>query len=372
MGPWHVVQMDFKGPFPTMEGTPHKYLLTYVDMFSRYSLVWPCPRADAATALECFKEAILQFGVPHTIQTDCGSHFEGSFSSHLDELGIPLRNTHAYHSEAQGITGAVHLKLQTILRKVCPPGKLHLWPDLVKVLQFHLNNRANRDLGGISPHECLFGHKIRTLDDQRYGHTLPELTAEDWHELTDTIQARTAVCATLAAMHNAGAHAASHKPTKALLPDTHCIVWFPIRESKFHSHWRGPYTIRTGPDQYGFYVVAAIRPHGKLGREEVVISHRLRPFDMSRVDMAAIFDAALDVGVFIVEDILDVRLRAPPNEKEHEFLTRYRGLNDPVWQLSSTLIKLTLFKEYAKAQGIPWSHLLSESKQQNERDALHV
>ena len=43
-----------------------------------------------------------------------------------------------------------------------------------------------------------------------------------------------------------------------------------------------------------------------------------------------------------------------------------------VWQLSSTLIKLTLFKEYAVSQGIPWSHLLAESKQQHERDALHA
>jgi len=70
---WEKCCMDIVGPL-TVTTECHKYILTFQDELSKYTLAVPIPRQDAETVAKIFvEEIILKFGIPQVILTDQGS-----------------------------------------------------------------------------------------------------------------------------------------------------------------------------------------------------------------------------------------------------------------------------------------------------------
>jgi len=70
-----VVSLDIVGPLPVTE-KGHKFLLTFVDHFTRFCEAIPIARQDTETiAREFVIRIITQFGVPKKLLTDKGANF---------------------------------------------------------------------------------------------------------------------------------------------------------------------------------------------------------------------------------------------------------------------------------------------------------
>jgi len=70
-----VVSLDIVGPLPVTE-QGNKYLLTFVDHFTRFCEAIPIERKDTETiAREFVGQIVTQFGIPRKLLTDRGANF---------------------------------------------------------------------------------------------------------------------------------------------------------------------------------------------------------------------------------------------------------------------------------------------------------
>ena len=78
---------DIVGPLPrTVSG--NRYLLTMMDLFTKYPEAIPIRIVDNITILEAMLEIFAQHGVPKVILTDQGSMFMSGLTKKLCELEI--------------------------------------------------------------------------------------------------------------------------------------------------------------------------------------------------------------------------------------------------------------------------------------------
>ena len=73
--PWQLIGIDFVGPLPeTTEG--NKYILSIIDLFSKFALAFATKRQDSQTVTDCLRRVFAEFGVPSRILSDQGRCFE--------------------------------------------------------------------------------------------------------------------------------------------------------------------------------------------------------------------------------------------------------------------------------------------------------
>ena len=97
---WQKCSLDIVGPLTqTLEN--NKYLLTFQDKLSKYTIAAPILQQDAMTVARVFvKEIVLKFGIPQVILTDQGSNFLSDLFTNVCKLlrikrGLkPARITH--------------------------------------------------------------------------------------------------------------------------------------------------------------------------------------------------------------------------------------------------------------------------------------
>jgi hypothetical protein len=114
---WVKCALDIVGPLtPTLDG--NKYLLTFQDELSKYTVAIPIQQQDAETADKAFvDEIVLKFGIPQTILTDQGSNFLSElFTNTCKLLKIKKIKTTAYHPETNDALEITHRVLVEYLR----------------------------------------------------------------------------------------------------------------------------------------------------------------------------------------------------------------------------------------------------------------
>ena len=78
--PMDQVQVDLVdlSSTPSFAGeTTYRYVITFLEVFSRYLVLAPMLDKTAAESALLFKQTILQLGMPKRLQTDQGSEFKG-------------------------------------------------------------------------------------------------------------------------------------------------------------------------------------------------------------------------------------------------------------------------------------------------------
>jgi transposase InsO family protein len=109
--------MDIVGPLTqTCEG--NKYLLTFQDELSKYTLGVPIPQQDASTVGKVFVEQIiLKFGIPQTLLTAQGSNFLSElFANTCKFLRVKRIKTSSYHPQTNGALERTHRFPRIIVR----------------------------------------------------------------------------------------------------------------------------------------------------------------------------------------------------------------------------------------------------------------
>ena len=98
-GPFQVWSLDFVGPFPPSGRQGVKYVLTLIDVYTKWPEAFPCKAATADLVLEKLTQDIFpRFGLPTTLHSDRGTHFvANTVTEAAERLGIKVTTTPAYH-----------------------------------------------------------------------------------------------------------------------------------------------------------------------------------------------------------------------------------------------------------------------------------
>jgi transposase InsO family protein len=98
-----LVQMNFAGPF-TQSTNENRYVIILTDYLSKYVLSKAVPNNSATTTAEFLVDVSLEFGPPHQLQTDRGSHFTSAvFEIVAERLGCVHTVSTPYHPQSQGV-----------------------------------------------------------------------------------------------------------------------------------------------------------------------------------------------------------------------------------------------------------------------------
>jgi hypothetical protein len=155
---WQNCSMDVVGPLtPTLQD--NKYLLTFQDGLSKFTVAVPIKQQDAMTLARAFvKEMILKFGIPQVLLTDPGSNFLSElFYNVCKLLRVKRIKTSAYRPPTNGALERTHRVLVEYLRCYILDNQTD-WDSLISYATSVFNTTPHSSTG-FNPYELLFGRK---------------------------------------------------------------------------------------------------------------------------------------------------------------------------------------------------------------------
>ena len=245
--PFEVVAMDIVGPIPKGKGGCI-YILTLIDMASKWPEAVPLRSTKAAVVAEGLIELISRVGIPLKILTDQGTQFLGSVMTKLcRNLGIEKIHTSPYRPEGNGCIERMHGTLGPMLTKAASLGLD--WVTQLPFAMFAIRAAPNRE-SGFSPFDLVYGHRVRTpLDILYQGWTEIEyidLDLEEWSEwLKDKMKVWREVYVERlkVASRKRKAGFDKHSVARELEVDNLVLCRLPGMAKKLEESWQGPFRV---------------------------------------------------------------------------------------------------------------------------------
>ena len=245
--PFRLVAMDIVGPIPRSAGG-YKYLLTLMDLYSKYPEAIPLKKVDNEAVLEALLEVISRHGIPETILTDQGSVFMSRLTKSVcNTLGIEQIRTSPYHPQSDGALERWHACLKGMLKR--SEVDLKLWDRHLKYLLFAYRDTPHT-VTGFSPFTLLFGREVKGplslihsswLDNDSVG-----VEANVWLvNLKEQMALTSAVVSEREKLAKAKMKVAfdKHAREKTFSVGEEVLVRKPALKSKMGDSWDGPYKI---------------------------------------------------------------------------------------------------------------------------------
>ena len=115
--PWQAVHMDLIGPLPESE-SGNKYILTLIDVLTRYGVAVALPNKKADTVARAITEKVFAvYGLTESLISDNGSEVANMIlEMALGYLKIKHRKVTAYRPSANGLVESFNKTLMNILR----------------------------------------------------------------------------------------------------------------------------------------------------------------------------------------------------------------------------------------------------------------
>jgi transposase InsO family protein len=160
-----LIHSDVCGPMQTNSVSGKKYLLTFIDDFSRYAVIYFL--REKSEVLEKFKE-FVQFvktkfnKTPKIIRSDRGGEYCGhQFKNFLKEEGIQQQLTAPYSPQQNGIAERKNRTLMEMARCMLIESKLQksLWAEAVNTANYIQNRLPCKPLINKTPFEIWEGEK---------------------------------------------------------------------------------------------------------------------------------------------------------------------------------------------------------------------
>ena len=158
--PYSVVCVDLVGPLsPPSEG--HRYILTVIDMCTRYPDAIPLKDISSATVAEALVGIFSRVGIPHRVHSDCGSQFKSEMMNEVYRLlSVKPSTTTPYHAMGNGVIENFNKTIKNMLKKVTSERPKD-WHRYLTPLMFAVRDTP-QDSTGFTPFELLYGRSVRT------------------------------------------------------------------------------------------------------------------------------------------------------------------------------------------------------------------
>ena len=158
--PWHTVNVDFCGPFPSGE-----YLLVVIDAYSRFPEVEIVHSTAGKGTISKLDRIFATHGIPKILKSDNGPPFFGEeFKAYMQENGIKHQKITPLWPQANAEAENFMKPLTKAVR--CAQAEGRDWKK--NLFRFLLNYRATpHSSTGVTPAELLFKRQIATKLPER-------------------------------------------------------------------------------------------------------------------------------------------------------------------------------------------------------------
>ena len=127
---WSQVQIDLMSMADkpvSVDGKVYKWILSCIDVFSRYLLLRPLYSKEAVVVANELLEIFADFGTPSRVQCDRGSEFRGYVEKVARALQVKIIRSSARHPQSQGKVGKAWFTPPLII--CCQPLMVTNTPD---------------------------------------------------------------------------------------------------------------------------------------------------------------------------------------------------------------------------------------------------
>ena len=167
-GPWETISIDVVGPLP-VDGKSNRYIVTMMDVYSRYLIASPVRNHKASTVSRCLYELVVAyFGAPPSILSDRGAEFTGMVRESLTQmLGAKIKLTSPYYPQGNSVIERSHRTLSNMLRTMLLEKEGRDWSSLLPSVMLYMNSMI-QEKTGVSACEILFGNNPNLPSDISY------------------------------------------------------------------------------------------------------------------------------------------------------------------------------------------------------------
>ena len=154
------VAVDLIGPLDPVTERGNRYILTIVDLATRYPEAIALPRIEAERVAEALVEVFSRLGVPSEMLSDNGSQFVSGVMKEVARiLGVRQLYTTPYHPMANGACERFNGTLKQMLRRMCQERPAD-WDRYLPALLFAYRE-VPHEATGYSPFELMYGRTVR-------------------------------------------------------------------------------------------------------------------------------------------------------------------------------------------------------------------
>ncbi|CAG4993531.1 unnamed protein product [Colias eurytheme] len=156
--PLQRIATDIVGPLPESGPENYRFIVTFQDDLTKYSMAYPIKNSTAEQTSQCLIQFISHFGIPKTLLSDQGVHFIAEVYKNVVSLfKIKHLFSSPYHPQTNGALERSHATLKEYLKSYVSENQ----DDWHKYLPTALisYNSAVHSSTNFTPHELLFGCK---------------------------------------------------------------------------------------------------------------------------------------------------------------------------------------------------------------------
>ena len=245
------VAVDLIGPLQPITDRGNRYILTIVDLATRYPEAVALPRIDAECVAEAMVEVFSRLGVPNEILSDNGTQFvSGLMKEAARLLGVSQFFTTPYHPMANGACERFNGTLKQMLRRMCQE-RPQDWDRYLPALLFSYREVPHESLG-YSPFELMYGRTVRgpmTILKELWSSTVPDDEIKTTYHYVIDLQERLNSTCDIArkALTKASAKYKRHFDVRAKERRFECgdrvLLLLPTSTNKLLMQWKGPYEV---------------------------------------------------------------------------------------------------------------------------------
>lgn len=140
----------------------HKYVLTMVDVATRWAFFVPLKRLDSVSVMKAVVDKLYAAGAsPELFITDNGSEFKKTFATFCALLSVQVRKSVPHHAEGHGLVEAANRTISDIVGHMCDEDGGE-WDENLPWAQRAYLSAPHTALGDVlSPYEATMGRSMR-------------------------------------------------------------------------------------------------------------------------------------------------------------------------------------------------------------------
>jgi hypothetical protein len=363
-GIWDRIAIDTIGPLPeSSEG--HKYILVFIDTFSRFIELVPIKNLTAETAADALIQLLGRYGIPAEILTDNGTQFANQIFDQLPKmLELTHRRTQAYSHEENSIVERANKEIMRHLRDIIFDTRIIAdWHKYVPFVM-RIKNSEVHSATGVTPASIIFGRNVDLNRGILTPYKLPEQKLSEYIG-NNLIYQNMAIKIALETQYKTDLYhikqsiEKKRKQTETQFEiNSYVLVKYENRDglkphappTKLHPKLRGPFQVisKTQRKRQGTIYTCKNLITNKL--EDFHVTN-LQPFTFEETYTNPIEAALADNESFFVEEILNHRFTDNKHKIKSnlQFLIKWKGLDKPSWEPWKNTSKLEKVHQYMKA-----------------------
>ena len=158
--PFDRVAIDLVGPLSPPSEQGHRYILTLIDLASRFPEAVPMKDISTTAIVEALFSIFTRLGFPKEILSDRGPQFVSDLMKQFQNMiGTKGVTTSVYHPQSNGNIERFHSTMKSMMKKVIR-AQPKQWHRYLPALMFACRELPSESTG-FSPFELLFGRRPR-------------------------------------------------------------------------------------------------------------------------------------------------------------------------------------------------------------------